>query len=144
MVPSNDILLHEETAMIDITEKDFSIDEAVERARRPEIGAIVTFLGTVRDDGITSMELEAYREAAMPELEKIRDEAVARFDLQSVEVIHRVGSLHIGDNIALIVCGAAHRQSAFDGCKYIIDELKARVPIWKKEVLSEGERWVGL
>ena len=129
--------------MIDITENDFSIDEIVKKAKREDVGAIVTFLGTVRNDGIESMELEAFREAAIPELERIRDEAITRFDLKSVDIIHRIGSLAIGDNIALIVCAAAHRREAFGGCSYIIEELKARVPIWKKEIAIDGERWVG-
>ena len=129
--------------MIDITERDFSIDEIVSKAKREDVGAIVTFLGTVRNDNIQRMELEAYREAALPELEKIRDEAVRKFDLKSVDIIHRIGSLSVGDNIALIVCAASHRREAFEGCSYIIDELKTRVPVWKKEIAANGERWVG-
>jgi len=129
--------------MIDITERDFSIDEIVSKAKRDDVGAIVTFLGTVRNDNIQRMELEAYKEAALPELEKIRDEAMRKFDLRSVDIIHRVGSLSVGDNIALIVCAAGHRREAFDGCSYILEELKVRVPIWKKEIAKSGERWVG-
>jgi molybdopterin synthase catalytic subunit len=129
--------------MIDITKDDFSIDEIVKRAKREDVGAIVTFLGTVRNDGIERMELEAYREAAIPELERIRDEAMARFDLKSADIIHRVGSLLVGDNIALIVCAAGHRKEAIEGCSYILEELKRRVPIWKKEIAIDLERWVG-
>lgn len=129
--------------MIDVTKDDFSIDEIVRKAKRNDVGAIVTFLGTVRDDNIQRMELEAYREAAIPELEKIRDEAVSKFNLKSVDIIHRIGSLSVGDNIALIVCSAGHRTEAFEGCSYILEELKARVPIWKKEIAANGERWVG-
>ncbi len=130
--------------MIDITEDDFSIDETIRRAKHPDVGAIVTFLGTVRDDGIQRMELEAYREAALPELERIREEATTRFSLRSVDIIHRIGRLTVGDNIALIVVSAGHRKEAFEGCSYILEELKKRAPIWKKEIASEGERWVGL
>ncbi|MGA9098558.1 MAG: molybdenum cofactor biosynthesis protein MoaE [Methanotrichaceae archaeon] len=128
--------------MIEITERDFSIDEIVSKAKREDVGAIVTFLGTVRNDNIQMMKLEAYREAALPELEKIRDEAVHKFDLKSVDIIHRIGSISVGDNIALIVCAAGHRREAFDGCSYILEELKARVPIWKKEMGAGGERWI--
>ncbi len=128
--------------MIDITENDFSIDKVVEKAKRPQIGAVVSFLGTVRDDGIKSMELEAYKDAALPELEDIKNEAMNKFSLISVDIIHRIGSLTVGDNIVLIVCTSSHRDSAFEGCKYIIDELKVRVPLWKKEILVDGERWV--
>lgn len=129
--------------MIEITEGDFSVEEMVNRAKRPDVGAIVTFLGTVRDDGIEKMELEAYREAALPELERIRDEATAKFDLKSVDIIHRVGSLAVGDNIALIVVSAGHRKEAFEGCSYILEELKKRAPIWKKEIRKDGDKWVG-
>ncbi len=129
--------------MIDITERDFSIDEIVGRAKKEDVGAIVTFLGIVRNDDIQRMELEAYRDAALSELEKILDEAVCKFDLKSVDIIHRIGSLSVGDNIALIVCSAGHRKEAFEGCSYIIEELKTRVPIWKKEIRKSGEQWVG-
>ena len=130
--------------MIKITKDDFSIEEVVRRAKRPDVGAIVTFLGTVRDDDILKMELEAYKEAALPELERIRDEAFSKFDLKSVDIIHRVGSLNVGDNIALIVVSAGHRKEAFEGCAYVLEELKRRAPIWKKEFRKDGERWVGL
>jgi molybdopterin synthase catalytic subunit len=129
--------------LIEITKDDFSIEEVVRRAKRPDAGAIVTFLGTVRDDDILKMELEAYKEAALPELERIRDEAFSRFDLKSVDIIHRIGSLNVGDNIALIVVSAGHRKEAFEGCAYVLEELKRRAPIWKKESRKDGERWVG-
>lgn len=129
--------------MIEITENDFSLDELVRKARSNEAGAIVSFLGTVRDDGIERMELEAFREAALPELERIRDEAAGKFNLKSVQIVHRIGSLAIGENIVAIVCSAGHRDEAFQGCRYIIEELKARAPIWKKEIGKKGERWVG-
>jgi molybdopterin synthase catalytic subunit len=129
--------------MIEITEQDFSLDEMIKKARRTDAGAVVTFLGTVRDDGIEMMELESFREAALQELESIRDEAVGRFGLKSAEIVHRIGLLSVGDNIVAIVCSAAHRDEAFLGCRYIIEELKKRAPIWKKEIGENGERWVG-
>ena len=129
--------------MIEITNQDFSLEEMVKRAKRLDAGAVVTFLGTVRDDGIEMMELEAFQEAALPELESIRAEAMSRFDLLSVEIVHRIGRLSVGDNIVAIVCSAGHRDEAFQGCRYIIEELKKRAPIWKKEIGKNGERWVG-
>ena len=129
--------------MIEITGQDFSLDEIIKRARRTDAGAVVTFLGTVRDDGIEMMELESFREAALQELESIRGEAVGRFGLKSAEIVHRIGLLSVGDNIVAIVCSAAHREEAFLGCRYIIEELKKRAPIWKKEIGENGERWVG-
>ena len=129
--------------MIEITEQDFSLDEMIKKAKRTDAGAVVTFLGTVRDDGIEMMELESFRESALQELESIRGEAVARFGLKSAEIVHRIGLLSVGDNIVAIVCSAAHREEAFLGCRYIIEELKKRAPIWKKEIGENGERWVG-
>ena len=129
--------------MIEVTEQDFSLDEVVTRAKRTDAGAVVTFLGTVRDDGIEMMEVESFPEAALLELESIRGEAVSRFGLMSVEIVHRIGQLSVGDNIVAIVCSAGHRDEAFQGCRYIIEELKKRAPIWKKEIRENGERWIG-
>jgi molybdopterin synthase catalytic subunit len=129
--------------LIEITNQDFSLDEMIKRAKRLDAGAVVTFLGTVRDDGIEMMELEAFQEAALLELESIRGEAMSRFDLLSVEIVHRIGRLSVGDNIVAIVCSAGHRDEAFQGCRYIIEEMKKRAPIWKKEIGKNGERWVG-
>jgi len=115
----------------------------IKRARRDDAGAIVTFLGTVRDDGMERMEVEAFREAAQAELEAIQEEAMSRFSLKAAEVVHRTGSLAVGENIVAIVCSAGHREEAFSGCRYIIEELKKRAPLWKKELGENGERWVG-
>ena len=128
--------------MIKITEEDFSLDEMIKRARSKDAGAIVTFLGTVRDDGMERMEVEAFREAAQAELEAIREEAMSRFSLKAAEVVHRTGTLAVGESIVAIVCSAAHREEAFSGCRYIIEELKKRAPLWKKELGEKGERWV--
>lgn len=81
---------------IEITDREFSIEDLVAGAKRPDAGAVVAFLGTVRDDGISGVEVEAYREVAEEELARIRDEAMATFDLKSVDVVHRVGSLGVG------------------------------------------------
>jgi molybdopterin synthase catalytic subunit len=130
--------------LIEITREEISLDKMIKRARRTDAGAIVTFLGTVRDDdGIERMEVEAFLEAAQAELEAIREEAMSRFDLKAVEVVQRTGSLALGESIVAIVCSAGHREEAFSGCRYIIEELKKRVPLWKKEIGEKGERWVG-
>jgi len=129
--------------MIAITEDDFSLDELVRKAKRDDAGAMVIFLGMVRDDGIEKMELEAFQEAALAELERIADEAAGRFNLTSLDIVHRVGSLSVGDNIVAIVCSAAHRDEAFRGCRYVIEELKSRALIWKKEIGERGEQWAG-
>jgi molybdopterin synthase catalytic subunit len=128
--------------LIKITEEDISIDEMVKRAKSDDAGAIVTFLGSVRDDGIERLQIEAFSEAALAELQAIREEAIERFSLKSVQVVHRTGSLLVGESIVAIVCSAGHREEAFAGCRYIIEELKKRAPIWKKEIGEKGERWV--
>jgi molybdopterin synthase catalytic subunit len=128
--------------MIEITDQEISLDMMIKRARSRDAGATVSFLGTVRDDGIERMEVEAFREAALSELEAIRDEAMSRFSLKAAEVAHRTGSLDVGEAIVAIVCSAAHRDEAFEGCRYIIEQLKSRAPFWKKEISREGGRWV--
>jgi molybdopterin synthase catalytic subunit len=128
--------------MIRLQQEDFDTGKFIEAAKSRGAGAIVTFTGVVRDDGIECMELEAYHEVAEKELELIRDDAMKEFPLHSVDIIHRTGQLMVGDNIVLIVVSAGHRKEAFLGCEYVIDRLKQTVPIWKKELLKGGSRWV--
>ncbi len=129
--------------MIEIGEEEISLDRMIQRVRRNEAGAVVSFLGTVRDDGILGMEVEAFRDAALSELEAIRQEAMSRFSLTAAEVSHRTGRLAVGESILAIVCSAAHREEAFSGCRYILEELKARAPLWKKEISPDGGgHWV--
>ncbi len=129
--------------MIEITEKEISLDDLIKRARSKDAGAMVTFLGMVRDDGIERLEVEAFREAALAELEAIQSEAMSHFALKAVEIVHRTGTLAVGESIVAIVCSAGHREEAFSGCRYIIEELKKRAPLWKKELGERGEHWVG-
>jgi len=132
----------EEVSMISVTRDDFDVNAVIDRVKRPDMGALVTFLGVVRDDGIEVMDLEAYEEVAVKEMETIRDEAFAEFPIEAVDIIHRVGRLRVGENILLIVVGAGHRKEAFDACEYILERIKQSVPIWKKEIGKDGERWV--
>jgi len=118
-----------------ITKEDFSIDDLVEKMKKPEMGVIVTFLGVVRGEGeIKGMNVEVYEKMAVDELEKLEREAREKFEVEAVEIVHREGSLKVGENIVVILVGAKHRKEAFRACEYLIDELKERVPIWKKEV----------
>jgi len=117
-----------------ITEEDFSMDELVKKLKKPEMGAIVTFLGVVRDEGIRGMEVDVYDEMADEELAKLERDALEKFEVEAVEIVHRKGSLKVGENIVVILVGAKHRKEAFMACEYLIDELKERVPIWKKEL----------
>lgn len=128
--------------MIRITRDDFDISALLEEARGDENGAIVSFVGIVRNEGIERMEVEAFEEVAEQELFRIRQEAIEKFGVTSVDIIHRVGSLAVGDRIVLIIVGASHRKAAFLGCEYIIDRIKESVPIWKKEYTAGDSRWV--
>ncbi|MDM7939637.1 MAG: molybdenum cofactor biosynthesis protein MoaE [Methanothrix sp.] len=127
---------------VEITEEEISLEQMMQRARSSQAGAVVSFLGTVRNDGIEWMEVEAFRDLALSELEAIRQEAMSRFSLQAAEVAHRTGNLAVGEAIVAIVCSAAHREDAFSGCRYILEQLKSRAPLWKKEISAEGGRWV--
>ncbi|MHA1770636.1 MAG: molybdenum cofactor biosynthesis protein MoaE [Candidatus Thorarchaeota archaeon] len=133
--------------MIEITDQDFSIDEVVRNTVRPAMGGSVMFLGTVRDNSrgkrIEQLEFEADPELAVQELERIRQEAIQLFGVTDVSIVHRTGVLRPGENIVIIVVGAAHRDEAFKGCRYAIDELKKRAQIWKKEFAEDGSYWVG-
>jgi molybdopterin synthase catalytic subunit len=135
--------------LVRITRGDFSIDEEIERvkAKSTKIGGIAIFLGTVRDvskgENVENLRFEHYDEMALKMLEEIRGRALHDFDVEEIIMIHRIGELSVGDNIVLIVVGARHRSGAFKACQWCIDELKKIVPIWKKEVTSDAESWVG-
>jgi len=128
--------------MISIQAGDVDIGGLIAGARRPGTGAIVVFDGIVRDDTIREMELEAYRDVAEKELGEIAAEAREKFRLLSVDIVHRVGRLRVGENILVIVVGAAHRREAYEGSRYIIERIKAGVPVWKKEIRRDGGSWV--
>jgi len=107
------------------------------------IGARSVFEGTVRDtnDGhdVTKLEYECYEPLAMKEGNRILDEAIEKFGLIDAFCIHRVGTLEVGETAVIVVATSGHRDEAFKGCRYIIDEVKCRVPIWKKEHYQDGE-----
>jgi molybdopterin synthase catalytic subunit len=122
------------------------VGAVVRRVSGPGAGGIVTFVGAVRDRArgreIRHLEYEAYPEMAEREMERIADEAEARFPGARVAVAHRTGHLEVGDLAVVVVAAAAHRAEAFAACRYAIDTLKQRVPIWKKEIATDGEYWV--
>ena len=132
--------------MIRVTRDDFSVDEELKRLVKPSVGGLVTFVGTVRDESeagrVERMEIEVYPEMAEKQLTAIRGETMEKFLVEDVLVVHRYGDLGVGDNIVLVAVSAGHREAAFDACEYVIDELKRRVPIWKREHTSSGARWV--
>ncbi len=116
------------------------------RAENPAIGAVVDFIGWMRDfndgDPVDGMTLEHYPGMTEKALGKIVDEALQRWDLLGVRVVHRVGELRPGDPIVLVAVASAHRGEAFRACEFLIDYLKTRAPFWKKERTASGERWV--
>jgi molybdopterin synthase catalytic subunit len=128
--------------------EDFSIDAEIAalRATSKRIGGIAVFLGCARDFSeereVREIAFEAYHGMALAELSSLRGEAIARFGLIDARIVHRLGTVLAGENIILIVAGAEHRAAAFDACRWLIDELKARAPIWKKEITPQGESWV--
>lgn len=128
--------------MISVTKDDFDITSLINQAKLPSSGAVVTFLGIVRDDNIKRLELEVYEEFAVKFLEEIRDAAMQQYAIGSVDIIHRYGSLNVGDNIVLIIVSAGHRKEAFSACEFILEQLKENVPIWKKEIGNDFERWM--
>ena len=128
--------------MIAIQKEDVDIGTLIEDAKSSGAGAIVVFDGIVRDDDIREMELEAYEEVALAELETIAADATRLHNLLHVDIIHRIGCLSVGENIVIIVVSASHRDGAYAGSRYIIEEIKGHVPIWKKELRKDGNRWV--
>jgi molybdopterin synthase catalytic subunit len=116
------------------------------RTGNPGVGAVVTFLGLMRDinegDDVAAMTLEHYPGMTERALADIAEEAMQRWDLESVNVVHRVGELHPEDPIVLVAVSSRHRGEAFRGCEFVIDYLKTRAPFWKKETTADGERWV--
>ena len=134
--------------MIRVQTDDFDIGREIARLRegRPEVGAVATFLGTVRDvnreQTVRGMTLEHYPGMTEKSLEAIDREARQRWDLIDTTIIHRVGPLEPEDQIVLVAVASAHRGEAFAACEFIMDYLKTRAPFWKKEETPEGARWV--
>ena len=128
--------------MISIQTDDIDIGALIIAAKKHGTGAVVVFDGVVRDDNITEMELEAYEDVATQELEKIARDATEQFRLMHVDIIHRIGRLAVGENILIIIVAAGHREEAYAGSRFIIEAIKAGVPIWKKELSKDGGRWV--
>jgi len=125
---------------------DLGAEVAALYRHHPEVGAVVTFLGLVRDlnegESVCRMTLEYYPGMTERALEKIASEAKVRWQLSDLTIIHRVGELAPTDPIVLVITASAHRKDAFESCEFIMDYLKTQAPFWKKEVTHDGERWV--
>ena len=133
---------------VSIQTEDFDVaaEIAALRAQDKRVGAVCTFIGTVRDrnDGqaVSTMELEHYPGMTEKSIEAMIDEAFRRFDIYAARVIHRVGPLQPLDQIVLVVVTSAHRGESFQACEFLMDYLKTQAPFWKKEQTPEGARWV--
>ena len=130
-----------------LSDEPLSLDRVVDEVRDDEAGAIATFTGTTRshsrDRTVTHLEYEAYEGMAERVMAEIADGLRARYELSAVAIHHRIGHVGIGETSVVIAVSAAHRQAALAACKDAIDELKERVPLWKKEVYEGGEQWIG-
>ena len=125
---------------------DLGAEIAALRAGDAGVGAVASFIGTVRDrnggQGVSSMELEHYPGMTERAIEAMIDEAVRRFDIRGARVIHRVGLLQPQDQIMMVAVTSAHRGEAFKACEFLMDYLKTQAPFWKKEQTPDGARWV--
>jgi molybdopterin synthase catalytic subunit len=127
---------------------DFDVAREIDalRAGDARVGAVASFIGTVRDvndaANVATLTLEHYPGMTEKALTAIVDEAKGRFDILDALVIHRIGELRPTDQIVLVVVTGAHREAAFDACRFLMDYLKTRAPFWKKEQTPDGARWV--
>jgi MoaE-MoaD fusion protein len=135
----------DDPVFVQLTEQPLDPAPLVRFAERPEMGAVVTFSGNVRNHNrgreVHYLEYDAYRPMAERQLRQIGEEAAARWNCR-IALVHRVGRLEIGEPSVLVVAACAHRGPAFEACRYAIDTLKERVPIWKREVWADGEVWI--
>ncbi|WP_422042643.1 molybdenum cofactor biosynthesis protein MoaE [Roseateles sp.] len=133
---------------VSIQTQDFNLanESAALRAGDGGVGAVVAFVGTVRDashgQSISAMELEHYPGMTEAAIEAMVDAAFARFDIRAARIIHRVGLLQACEQIVLVLVASAHRGQAFQACEFLMDYLKTQAPFWKKETTPDGAHWV--
>jgi molybdopterin synthase catalytic subunit len=132
--------------LFEITTEPISVDEVSRRVNNPAVGAVVSFAGIVRGTNagrqVRYLEYEAYPEMAEPMLAQIATEIKARWPVEKVAIVHRVGRQEIGDTSVVIAVASGHRQGAFEAGRYAIDRIKEIVPVWKKEYFEDGEIWI--
>jgi len=132
--------------MIKITQKSIDIQKVIDTASSLGAGAVNVFIGTVRNNAhgktVLWLEYEAYESMAVAEIRKIIDEASHRWPLLGWAVCHRIGTLKPGEVSVVVAISTPHRSDSFDACEFIIDSIKQKAPIWKKEVFEDGEEWV--
>jgi molybdopterin synthase catalytic subunit len=133
---------------VTIQQADFDLGAEVAALRDgdAQVGAVASFIGTVRDrndvTSVSAMELEHYPGMTERAIESMIAEARRRFDIRGVRVIHRVGTLMPRNQIVLVAVSSAHRHDAFQACEFLMDYLKTQAPFWKKETTPDGARWV--
>ena len=131
---------------VKILEAPLDVMGCISRVSGPGCGGIDVFIGTVRDTTkgkeVIRLEFEAYEKMALREMQKIAASAFERWPVLALVMHHRTGILQVGEVAVVIAVSAAHRDAAFEACRFIIDTLKQTVPIWKKEVFADGEVWV--
>jgi molybdopterin synthase catalytic subunit len=132
--------------MIRLTTDPIDHHALTEQVRRAGCGAVVTFLGTVRDltgDRVTvALDYEAYPAMAEKKMAEIEADTRARWPVGAIAMVHRLGRLEVGEVSVAVAVSCPHRAEAFEACRYAIDTLKSTVPIWKKEIYTDGEQWV--
>ena len=132
--------------MIELTYEPLDPERTTSLVRKDSNGAVVTFLGTTRDNfegrRVVLLEYEAFEEMAVKKLEEIRQELQARLQIEDIAIAHRIGPVPIGEISLVVAVASPHRVAAFQACQQAVDILKETVPIWKKEVYEDGSRWV--
>ena len=132
--------------MIELTYDVLDPERVTSLVRKDTNGAVVTFLGTTRNDfqgrRVVTLEYEAFEEMAVKKLEEIRREIQAEFSIEDIAIAHRIGTVPIGEVSLVVAVASPHRVEAFQACHKAVDRLKETVPIWKKEVFEDGSRWV--
>jgi molybdopterin synthase catalytic subunit len=132
--------------MIKITEKSIDIQKVIDTASSLNAGAVNVFIGTVRNSAhgknVLWLEYEAYESMAVAEIKRIIDEASHRWPILGHGICHRIGTLKPGEVSVVVAVSTPHRADSFDACEFIIDAIKQKAPIWKKEVFEDGEEWI--
>jgi molybdopterin synthase catalytic subunit len=132
--------------LFQLTSEPLDPQRAAELVRRDEAGAVVVFLGVVRNHNqgrrVLYLEYDAYPEMAQQVMQELAQEAKSRWPIAEVAVFHRTGRLEVGETSLVVAVSSAHRAEAFQAAHWLVDRLKERAPIWKKEVFEGGEEWI--
>lgn len=132
--------------IVRLVEEPIDLKDLLRRVSRPECGAVGVFLGVVREPNLghrtLHVDYHAYPEMAERIMAQLAEEAAARWQIGEIAIVHRVGRLGVGEASVAVVVAAPHRRAALEAASYLIEELKARVPIWKKEYFEGGEIWI--